>query len=388
MSRSALISRRILVVGPALSALAQTAMPQAEVSAVTAEEALAHPVPGAVDLVILDAAGAAQEVMVEVIGALAALRPTPPTLLVGAHLPASLFRALLKLHRSDVLEAPFALADLARAAGELIDGGADEARPKSRCWSVMGAVGGAGATTLAVELATLLAERSGPGQTCLVDLNLADGAAAAYLGATPNLRLGDASVTPSRLDATVLSAFTHRVANGPDLLAAPRDSAAFETVDAATVGRILEVACEVYRWVIVDMPRHRQPWTLDVLAGSDEVIVVSELTVPALLSARALASEIEDALAGVTVPKIVLNRLAGRAFGPSPSLGEAERALQRKADGAITSDWEAAAASVNLGGAISRHRPRSKIVRDVQALLDRMLPVETEVAKPRRRFGR
>ena len=388
MSRSALISRRILVVGPALSALAQSAMPQAQISAVTAEAALAYPPAEPVDLIILDAGGAPPLMMAQVIGAVAAMRPAPPALLVGAQLPAALFRALLKLQRSDVLDAPFALTDLARAAGELIDGDADEVRPKSRCWSVMGAVGGAGSTTLAVELATLLADRSGPGQTCLVDLNLADGAAAAYLGGTPNLRLADASVTPSRLDATVLSAFTHRVPNGPDLLAAPRDSAAFETVDAATVGRILEVACEVYRWVLVDMPRHRHPWTLDVLAGSDEVLVVSELTVPALLAARALADEVEDALAGVTVPKIVLNRLAGRAFGPSPSLGEAERALQRKADGAITSDWEAAAASVNLGGAISRHRPRSKIVRDVQALLDRLVPSETSHAKPRLRFGR
>ena len=77
-----------------------------------------------------------------------------------------------------------------------------------------------------------------------------------------------------------------------------------------------------------------------------------------------------------------------RALHGATGLGEAERALQRKADGAITSDWEAAAASVNLGGAISRHRPRSKIVRDVQALLDRMVPLEADAAKPRRRFGR
>ena len=197
MSRSALISRRILVVGPALSALAQSAMPQAQISAVTAEAALAYPPAEPVDLIILDAGGAPPLMMAQVIGAVAAMRPAPPALLVGAQLPAALFRALLKLQRSDVLDAPFALTDLARAAGELIDGDADEVRPKSRCWSVMGAVGGAGSTTLAVELATLLADRSGPGQTCLVDLNLADGAAAAYLGGTPNLRLADASVTPA-----------------------------------------------------------------------------------------------------------------------------------------------------------------------------------------------
>jgi len=119
-----------------------------------------------------------------------------------------------------------------------------------------------------------------------------------------------------------------------------------------------------------------------VLAGSDEVLVVSELTVPALLSARALASEIETELPESPPARIILNRLASRVFGPAPSLSEAEKALQRKADGGITSDWEAAAASANLGGAISHHRPRSKIVRDVAALVDRLTqPAAAERAR-------
>jgi len=82
--------------------------------------------------------------------------------------------------------------------------------------------------------------------------------------------------------------------------------------------------------------------------------------------------EIEAELPEGPEPRIILNRLASRVFGPAPSLSEAEKALQRKADGGITSDWEAAAASVNLGGSISHHRPRSKIVRDVAVLVDRL----------------
>src|SRR5579864_6881212 len=136
---------------------------------------------------------------------------------------------------------------------------------------------------------------------------------------------------------------------------------------------MLEVACQVYDWIVIDLPRHHQPWTLDVLSGSDEVLVVSELTVPALLAARALASEVEAELPQGAQPRIILNRLANRVFGPAPSLAEAEKALQRKADGGITSDWEAAAASVNLGGSISHHRPRSKIVRDIGVIVERLL---------------
>jgi len=125
--------------------------------------------------------------------------------------------------------------------------------------------------------------------------------------------------------------------------------------------------------VVLDMPRHRQPWTLAALGGCDEIIVVAELTVPALLAARALADEIEAEIPDGPKPRIVLNRLAARLFGPSPSLAEAERALGRRADGAISSDWEAAAASVNLGGPISHHRPKSKIVRDIETLAKRLL---------------
>jgi pilus assembly protein CpaE len=148
---------------------------------------------------------------------------------------------------------------------------------------------------------------------------------------------------------------------------------AFAKVTPAAVLRLLEAACQVYDWLLLDLPRARQPWTADVLAGSDQILVVSELTVPALLAARALSHEIEAELPDRAHPRIILNRMANRMFGPAPSRGEAEKALGRKVDGVITSDWEAAACSANLGGPISQHRPRSKIVRDVAAIAEDLI---------------
>src|SRR6185312_12676112 len=182
------------------------------------------------------------------------------------------------------------------------------------------------ATTIAVELATALAGRPGKDKrVALVDLNLVDGAAAAYLGATPSMTLAEASDSPERIDAALLGAFAMRVGDGLDLLAAPRDPKANARVSQTAVCRMLEVACQVYDWIVIDLPRHQQAWTLDVLAGSDEILVVSELTVPALLSARSLAAEIEAELPEAGRPRIILNRLASRVFGPAPSLAEAEK---------------------------------------------------------------
>jgi pilus assembly protein CpaE len=381
--------RHVLVVGQRLAPVAQEALGQAmfEVAAPDRLDVLgaAH---RPMELVIIDAEAVEPAALVAAIGSLAA-RPAPPAVvLAGAHLPASLVRAVMKLPCSDVLEPPFTSVDLARAAGVLLQAAApvEPAAPQhevnASCWTVMGSVGGCGATTIAVELATTLARRAGPKQrVALVDLHLVDGASSAYLGATPNMQLAEASASPDRIDTALLDVFATRVDERLDLLASPRDAKAFTKVSQTAVCRLLETVCQVYDWIVIDLPRHHQPWTLDVLAGSDEVLVVSELTVPALLAARALASEVETELPQAARPRIILNRLASRVFGPAPSLSEAEKALQRKADGGVTSDWEAAAASVNLGGSISHHRPRSKIVRDIGVLVDRL----TEQAEANRR---
>ena len=79
---------------------------------------------------------------------------------------------------------------------------------------------------------------------------------------------------------------------------------------------------------------------------------LSELTVPALIAARNLSQELEAELSDRPAPHIVLNRMSNRLLGPAPTLREAQRALKREALATLTSDWESAAKSVNLGGPI------------------------------------
>lgn len=368
--------RRVLIIGSGLAELAARALEGAVIETVAAESLQSRWSHGeAPELVLIDSAGASVEAVGTAIATLGRAPSPPPTLLVGAQLPTALVRALMRLPRSDVLEAPFSAEALSMAAAPLMSPHvAPVASAPSRCWTVMGAVGGSGATTLAIETACALAERlPGPHRVCLIDLNIADGAAAAYLGAPANMLLSRASQAPERIDAQLLDAFISHAAGGVDLLASARDCNAFDTTSSEAVLRILEVACQVYDAVVVDAPRHRRSWTLDVLSGSDELLVVSELTVPALLAARSLAAEIEAELPDGPPPRIVLNRLARRVFGPAPSMVEAEKALGRRAVGGVTSDWEAAAASANLGGSIAQHRPKSRIVKDVGDLVDRLM---------------
>lgn len=377
MSTQPLNGRRVLAIGGALPDLAKGPLEGAQLTTGGLDRLIGVGIPDA-DLLIIDADAWAAPALAAGIQALALSPAPPPVLMVGAHLPAAVVRNLMRLERSDVLEAPFSDADLLGVIEALMvqKTAAAAAAPTgevARCWAVSGAVGGAGATTIAVEIATQLCTRASRDKSvCLIDLNLADGSAAAYLGSSPAMRLGDLARAADKLDASMLQAFVTPVTKQLDLLAAARDPQAFDLAPPESILRLLEVACEIYEWVIVDMPRHRRPWTLQALSGCDEILVVSELTVPALLAARSLSDEIERDISSGLKPRIVLNRLASRMFGPAPSMAEAERALQRKAEGGVSSDWEAAAASVNLGGPIATHRPKSKIVKDVQLIVGRL----------------
>ena len=378
-----LTGRRILALGAAVAALAEGGpLAGSEVSSVSVD-ALEGVSLATCDLVLIDADAWDAAALTASVKALVAAKAPPPVLMVGGSLPASLVRDLLRLEHADILEAPFAPDQLTSAIQALLAGMAAAPAPAgpasgSRCWAVMGAVGGAGATTLAIEMAHALSTRD-KARVCLIDLNLADGAAAAYLGVNGALRLSDFAAAPERIDTAVLQALSAAVSPSFDLLAAPRDPTGFDLATRDAVLRLLEVACETYDWVILDMPRHRRAWSLEALSGCDEILVISELTVPALLAARSLSDEVEHALSGAAQPRIVLNRLASRVFGPAPSMTEAERALQRKAVAGVSSDWEAAAASANLGGPVAQHRPKSKIVKDVQVLVEKL------VAEPARR---
>jgi len=385
-------ARRALALGASLAPLAQGVLAGLNLELSNVEQ-LAGVSVDDVSLVLIDADSCTAQALTTAIESLTACANPPAVLLVGERLPTTVVRNLLRLAHSDVLEAPYTPEQIAEAVAGLmaqqvrVAPAAAEAptaptSASSRCWAVTGAVGGAGATTIAIEIATALCDRQAREKSvCLIDLNLADGVAAAYLGAEPAMRLADMATGVERIDAAVLQAFVTPVTKHLDLLAAARDPDAFDAIPREAVLKVLDVACETYDWVVLDMPRHRRPWTLEVLAGSDEVIVVSELTVPALIAARSLSDEIETGVGTGMKPRIVLNRLASRMFGPAPSMAEAEKALQRKAEAGISSDWEAAATSANLGGPIAQHRPKSKIVKDVQMLVERL------AANPARRDG-
>ncbi|MAK59538.1 MAG: hypothetical protein CMK09_01020 [Ponticaulis sp.] len=242
-----------------------------------------------------------------------------------------------------------------------------------QCWAVTGAVGGAGASLIAIEIAYQLMKRTkNAPSVCLIDLNFEDGSLATYLDLSPGLDVSVMCAAPERIDASLLDAFVSEHESGLKLLAAPRGARFKAKISPDVILRLLEISCEMYDYIVVDIPRWRQPWTEALAQGADKFLVVSELTVPALRAARNLCADLEVISRNVLEPTIILNRMAKRMFGHSISVDKAETALGRKALASVSSDWDAAQAAVNMGMPISMANPGAKMAKDITGIIDKL----------------
>ena len=308
-----------------------------------------------------------------------------PGIIIGDNLPISAVRSLLLLHRWDIMEFPVSLDALDQAISRVSAIPANASNPatsnkQGKCWVYTSPVGGGGATLLAVETAFQLSQSADKPRICIIDMNFFDGSCAQYLNCEPNLTLTALTTDPQRIDAVLLNALTTRHETGVELLAAPRTADPAEFPSQTAILRVLDVACEIYDHVIVDMPRWPMPWTRDIIEGADETFLISELTVPALNAARDWILDFDsDALTGMTRIKTVLNRKQKTMFGGGVTVEQAEKAIKQRVFGAVHSDWASAIAAVNLGEPVSLAKPNSIIVKDVTALISGLIKPATIV---------
>jgi len=186
---------------------------------------------------------------------------------------------------------------------------------------------------------------------------------------------------PERLDATLLNAYCWRHETGVTLISAARNPDVHEVTDADTILQLLDTVCAVYTHVIIDMPRERRGWSKSILAGVDEVMVVSEFTVPSLHAAADMTREVDELRGDAASSRLILNRMSDgkREF----SIRRASEAIEREIGAVVRSDWKSAREAVNLGMPVARVKPKSVLGKDTMTLLKQLDPKLAEAGKKR-----
>jgi pilus assembly protein CpaE len=185
--------------------------------------------------------------------------------------------------------------------------------------AVLGARGGAGASTVAVNLAVMLASIT-RGHIALLDLHLRGGSAALMLGATVGSGLRAGLENPDRMDALFLDRVSLPVQERLRLIAAEEPMEADLVPSAAAAAKVLEVLRPRFNHVVVDLPCPPGPAERAVLSAARHRIIVLPPDLAGVRDAEALRRACSGWGGGRTY--LVLNRAGATGWLPTDVVRE------------------------------------------------------------------
>jgi pilus assembly protein CpaE len=247
---------------------------------------------------------------------------------------------------------------------------------RGRILSFSRASGGAGATTLAVNVAHALAEprRGTRAKVCLIDLDVQFGTVALQLDLSPTRGLLELGRMPERPDAaSFLDSLTDHP-SGLRVLTAPEAPMPLEALRADLVAWLLALARTEFDYIVVDLPIAQTKWTATVLAHSDLTFLVTQLNVPAVRQLRKLLDLLETIGLDDLPLQLVLNRHR-RWFGGGGGIRrrQAEEALGRGFDYCFADQFDILIEAANRGRPVVDLRRYSRFGRQLRRLLNRSL---------------
>ena len=92
------------------------------------------------------------------------------------------------------------------------------------------------------------------------------------------------------------------------------------------VTRLLDLVSSHFDYVVIDMPHTWFSWTDSVLLGSNNLFIVSEMTVPSLRHARGLVAAIRERLGDGPQPRVIVNRFEQRLFATGVKKADVQQA--------------------------------------------------------------
>jgi|APTNR8051073442_1049403.scaffolds.fasta_scaffold09915_3 pilus assembly protein CpaE len=278
-----------------------------------------------------------------------------------------LYRSLIGLGVDDYLVKPIA-ADALAAAIKRRDAGAGEepgAKKLGRVISVVGARGGVGATSIAINLAWTIANEQ-KRRVALVDLDLFFG----NCGLALDLELGrgfrEALENPSRIDGLFIERAMLRDGDNLFILSSEEALDYVINFDPTAVELLIDHLRRDFDYVLVDLPRFAARSQTAMLTAPASVLVVSDPSLAGMRDTQRLVSLFKK-IAPNADTSVGLNRV-GEFKGGELSKGDFEKGAQAKADWVIPFDAKTFGQGSGAGKPLAKIDGKAKstqLVRDM-----------------------
>lgn len=227
----------------------------------------------------------------------------------------------------------------------------------------LGAKGGVGTSTLAVNLAMSLRHIEKEKQVALVDLNFNDSDLPLFLDLQPGKGLRELSQDISRLDATIVQSLVSKHESDLHLLQSgftDTEVASGDSIQRGTALHTLDVMRTMYDHIFVDCGHTLSPETREALDFSSMVLLVTTLSLPAIRQANQFLKVMKDAGFDREKVTIVVNRYQS---SDAELLQHAEELFGQKIGWLVPNDYPMASSSLNQGVPLTVHAPHAALTR-------------------------
>jgi pilus assembly protein CpaE len=283
------------------------------------------------------------------------------------------FRRVMRTGARDYLVKPVDADELGAVFVRLEQKG-DGLTHQGRVVGMLGARGGVGVTTLAINTAFIMSEKL-MRRTALVDMDIYAGNIALALDIEPTRGLREAFDDPERVDQTFLQNAMAKFGKSLHVLATEEG---FDDTVRMTDDKILALADVIranFDMAIMDIPRHfvmREP---ALFTRFDDIVVVGELTLQSLRDCNRL-SKLMAARNRQAKVHIVVNQVPQK---PDVTVKEFEAGMEMKVKCIFPHDAKSMTRASLKGQSLSASDPKHKMIADLHKLCIELAGVPEEV---------
>lgn len=319
---------------------------------------------------------------------IAANHQSTTVLAIGTTTDTELLRRLMRAGVRDVVPSPLVRQELITICIDLLsDKRAKDAEKNGAIHAVcsfMDAKGGSGATTIAVNVAAMLAHDRKV-NVCLIDFDIGFGACAHMLDLKPTSFITDAVQQADRMDAVFLKALMTVHNSGLHLLASPASPASdYGMFRPDVVRKIIGLAVEMYDVVIVDLPRDTSNWAMEVVRNSTRSFVVMQNTLAIIRDVKLLLDYMPHV--GVEMRKVELVNNRAMAKSQSVSIDQLKQTLGRDRIHRVRNDYHTALAAADQGLPVYKVAAGSELTEDIKHLASNIWQTHEPVESGRQSF--
>ncbi|MDC0273185.1 MAG: AAA family ATPase [Planctomycetaceae bacterium] len=300
--------------------------------------------------------------------------PTCAVLAVSGSQEGSLILQAMRNGAREFLNYPLQLEDIlaaldrVRSAPSGLASGSTMTRIRSsRVIAVAGVEGGVGCTSLAVNLACMLARHESNSVTIL-DLDLSLGDADVWLDLLPDYTIQDLAENIQRIDYSLLKRSLTRHECGAYLLPRPVQMSDRNSVNGESLKRVISLLKSTFSHLILDLSKNYGELEMAALESADTILLLTQLDLPGLRNVVRL-NQFFDEYEGINDKvRVILNRMGIEET--QISMSKAKETIEREIFCQLPNDYQAMVDSRNNGVPLMLQAPKARITKAIEAIAE------------------